>query len=324
MYKSLFSTILAVFLLNACAPGGRQVQEIDQKKLERGYAELDREAGFKSAESETPSTQLQGDSQPVINGGVSSTEVALPTIMVLPAETNQEANSLALIQTDPLLKASMEAINEYLTHKQYNVKSFEGQTQIDAIVQMQGEVFDQETDLSYIASLSMGADIYIKFAYTVQKDQVLASLSAYEASTGRLLGSQTSEVNNNRGNTPRALTQSAMRKAMPGLEHKMLSYWNKDAENGIQYKLIIRTEGEFNDHQIEDLHSQIITFLKQSFNKVIINVMTDKTMDIILYAAPATYGDATDVYEFLRQNLQGNYQVKSRNLTHKLIFMDLQ
>ncbi len=316
MRKSLFGIILIASLLVDCASSSGPIQKKSVKP--------ETKASLTETHSQTSSQTISTTKFIFSPVAQTAPKFLLPTIMVIPAETGNEASSLNIIQTNPLAKASMEAINQYLTHKQYNVKSLEGQTQIDAIVQIQGDVFDQEADLSYIASLSLGADIYIKFASTLQKDQVLVSLSAYEASTGRLLGTQTSEVNINRGNTTRELTQSAMRKAMPGLESKMIAYWNEDAQNGVQYKIIIRLEGEFHDNQVEDIHSEVSNLLKQSFTKVKINAMTDKTMDLTVYVNPSQFQDAEEVYEFIRQGLQESYAVKKRNLTQKLIFMELR
>lgn len=316
MRKFLFGITLLASLFISCASSTGPVQK-KSIRSETPIATTD-----VSSQTSSPTISIAKFSFPSTTHTIP--EFPLPSIMVIPAETGNEASSFNIIQTDALAKASMEAINEYLTQKQYNVKSFEGQAQIDAIIQIQGAIFDQEADLSYIASLSLGADIYIKFASTVQKDQVLVSLSAYEASTGRLLGTQTSEVNINRGNTSRELTQSAMRKAMPGLESKMMAYWNEDAKSGIQYKVIIRLEGEFHDNQVEEIHSHVTELLKQSFTKVKINAMTDKTMDLIVYANPIQFQDAEEVYESIRQSLQESYAVKKRNLTQKLIFMELR
>ena len=63
---------------------------------------------------------------------------------------------------------------------------------------------------------------------------VVAEINAYEATTARLLGSQTSEVKSNSGSNAnmRALTQSAARKAMR-VRKENTSYWNADQKNGI-------------------------------------------------------------------------------------------
>ena len=79
----------------------------------------------------------------------------------------------------------MEAINDYLTQKHYEVKSLEGQAQIDAVLQMQNDISGTEADLPYIAGLSLGSAFTSRTLHRFGA-AVGASLSAYRTSTGRL------------------------------------------------------------------------------------------------------------------------------------------
>ena len=134
MRKSLFGTLLIASFLVACASS--------TDKVEKNSVKPETKASATETHSQTSSQTISTTKFILSPAAQTVPKFLRPTIMVIPAETGNEASSLNIIQTNPLAKASMEAINQYLTHKQYNVKSLEGQTQIDAIIQIQGDVFD--------------------------------------------------------------------------------------------------------------------------------------------------------------------------------------
>ena len=247
-----------------------------------------------------------------------------PIIVVTPAMSSKgEAQEIAV---DNNSHSVQEAIHSYLTKKNYEVKSVEGQETLNEILQMQNDIANTEDDLSYLAGIALDADVYIKFKQEVTNDEVSVELSAYEASTARLLGSQTSTVRNN-GHTSKINIASnlgaAVRKAMPGLETKILSYWKNDLSKGNQYKVVINIKGEYSDSQTEDLHDAIMKGLKGNFSSVKVNVMTAKTLDFVIYASAIKYKDTQEVYSKIRQILKPLADTKKNNITRKLILMEL-
>lgn len=250
----------------------------------------------------------------------------LPNILVMPANTGKGISEIQVIQQNPMSRAMMEAVNEYLTKKQYDVKSLEGQADLDNVVQMQNDIAETDEDLSYLASLAIGADVYIKFSGNVNPNAIAVELNAYESSTARLLGSEAVHEDDCGGNDRAALAaclHDAARRAMPQLEKKIQAYWKQDKEQGEQYKIIMNIKGAFDEEDIEDLHDDIVTGLKQSFNRVTVNVMTAKTIDLIVYANPKEFDDAQSIYSFIRKLLKEKAQTKKVNVTRKLILMDI-
>lgn len=301
--------VLAIILGTSCssAPKYKPDPSITQKKAQKAYSDLDEETGSspKTAPVNTTATTI-----------TESAPVSQPTIMVMPVKNRQGETELTM----------MEAINGYLTQKRYEVKSLEGQSELDNIIKMQNDIAGTEDDLSYLASLALGADIYIKFSGSIQRDNVIAEVSAYETSTGRLLGSQIAEVKNN-GHVSetnlRANMQSAARKAMPNLEKKILAYWKMDLGKGTQYKVVMNLKGEYTDSQIEDLQDFAIKTLKNTFNSVTINVQTNKTIDVVVYADPQKYADSQEVYSQIRNLFKSMTETKMISISKKLIMMDL-
>lgn len=82
--------------------------------------------------------------------------------------------------------------------------------------------------------------------------------------------------------------------------------------------------GDFDEDFIEDIHDQITINIPGLFQKVIFNVMTEKTVDITVYANPAEYSNAQAIYSAIRTKLKSVVGVKKTNITKKLIFMDLK
>lgn len=247
-----------------------------------------------------------------------------PVIMVTPMISNKGGSQE--IATDPSSSAVAEAINSYLTKRNYEVKSIEGQETLNEILVMQNDIANTEDDLSYLAGIALDADIYIKFKQETTNDEVSVEISAYETSTSRLLGSQSSVVRNN-GHTSKININSnlgaAVRKAMPGLEKKILSYWKNDLTKGTQYKVVANIKGEYSDSQTEDLHDAIMKGLKSNFSSVKVNVMTAKTLDFVIYASPLKYKDSQEIYSKLRQIFKPIAETKKNNITRKLILMEL-
>jgi len=327
-YISLIAPISIALACVGCA-GSKYAPDpsLTRNKANSAYDDLDRETRSSPAEvTYRPQQASQPQAQTVATnvGGVMDN---LPTIMVLPAHSGKGSSEIQVVSNNPMSKAMMESINSYLTQKRYNVKSLEGESQLEDIVKMQNDIANTEDDLSYLASLALGADIYVKFSGSVTSENATVEVNAYETSTGRLLGSQTAEVKNN-GHTDqanlRANVQSAARKTMPNLEQKILGYWKQDLQKGVQYKVVMNLKGEFTDNQIEDLHDVAVQSLKKNFNSVVVNVLTDKTIDLVVYVDPTRFTDAQDVYSQIRQLLKGNAETKKINITKKMILMDLR
>ena len=252
-------------------------------------------------------------------------DIGTPIIMVSPNLTLKDGVP-DLSSESPYSRTTAEAINGYLTKKNYEVKSVDGQAELSSILQMQSDIANTEDDLSYLASVALDADIYIKYTPEVTNDEVSVEVSAYETSTARLLGSQSAVVRNN-GHTSKININSnigaAVRKAMPGLEQKILGYWKMDLAKGTQYKVVVNIKGEYSDSQTEDLHDAIMKGLKSNFSSVKVNVMTAKTLDFVIYANPLQYKDSQEVYSKIRQILKPIAETKKNNITRKLILMEL-
>lgn len=312
----------------------RQKAAATRQRAESAYNELD---GYGS--TATAATKSTANTPTAFNTGSAANaatetyvdqgaaqNISQPVIMVSPTLSINKDGVPEVAAESPYSRTTADAINGYLTKKNYDVKSVEGQAELTGILQMQNDIANTEDDLSYLAGIALDADVYIKYSQEVTNDEVSVDISAYETSTSRLLGSQSAVVRNN-GHTSKINLNSnigaAVRKAMPGLEQKILGYWKMDLAKGSQYKVVVNIKGEYSDSQTEDLHDAIMKGLKSNFSSVKVNVMTAKTLDFVVYANPLKYKDSQEVYSKIRQILKPIAETKKNNITRKLILMEL-
>ena len=314
----------------------RQKNAATRQRAESAYNELD---GYGSSAPAVKSTAKASVGTSAVSSKATAAEattetyaqvnaiqdIGQPVIMVSPNLSLKDGVPDPSAES-PYSRTTAEAINGYLTKKNYDVKSVDGQAELNSILEMQSDIANTEDDLSYLASIALDADVYIKYTPEVTNEEVSVEVSAYETSTSRLLGSQSAVVRNN-GHTSKININSnigaAVRKAMPGLEQKILSYWKMDLSKGTQYKVVANIKGEYSDSQTEDLHDAIMKGLKSNFNSVKVNVMTAQTLDFVIYASAVKYKDTQEVYSKIRQILKPLADTKKNNITRKLILMEL-
>ena len=296
-----------------------------RERAKAAYNELDQ--GDKKAASPNAYAQTKKNGKST-NSTATAEVYPKPIIMVIPSANGKGINSLQQISNDPLAKAAMDGLNDYLAKKHYEVKSLEGSKELDKIVQMQNDIAGNDEDLAYLAGLALNADIYIKYATSLDsKGFVTIDLHAYETTTARLLGSQTSSINSH-GRTAiidqQANLKTAAKKAMPSIESQILAYWKDDIKLGFQYKVVMNITGDYSDSALEDLQDQITQKLKGNFNKVKVNAMTAKTIDLVVYAPSDKFEDVNEVYRTIRQTLKPMAETKKLNISKKLIVMEVK
>ena len=285
--------------------------------------QLRRGEGFRR---DNPDGLFIGESTRVIERALAAGIQPLSLLVEERWATHEQPIIDRFLALDPSLPVFLATVEQFHELTGYEVKSIDGQSELSSILQMQSDIANTEDDLSYLASVALDADIYIKYAPEVTNEEVSVEVSAYETSTARLLGSQSAVVRNN-GHTSKININSnigaAVRKAMPGLEQKILNYWKMDLAKGTQYKVVANIKGEYSDSQTEDLHDAIMKGLKGNFSSVKVNVMTAKTLDFVIYANPIKYRDSQEVYSKIRQIFKPIAETKKINITRKLILMEL-
>lgn len=286
------------------------------------YKEVDVEAELRKNSQDFTARHPESAPTAVPAARVQKTsELPKPSIMALPAGTRNLKQGIELLNQDPFVRAALNAIDGYLTENRYSVKSAEESFRVNEAVLFQSDVAGQDEDQAYIASLAFGAEVLIKFSSDYHRGQILANLSAFESTSGRMLGTQTAAVNDN-GTRKEELIASAMHKAMPGLLKKIQAYWEEDSKSGIPYKVVLKISGE--SPESEALYNRATNLLKKRFPKVQTNSMTGRTADLTVYAAAGDFGDSYELYSEIRRVLGSSFDVKKNLLVQKLLILEIE
>ena len=277
-----------------------------------------------AGEKPTPSQSVKArDEGPAVIAVSNATFKSQPTVLVAPAMGKGETPNIEVIRKNPLAKTAMEVINAYLTSRDYSVIGLESQAQLDEVVQLQSDIAGNDEDLAYVAGLSVGADINITFAGSIQLEDLVIDLNATEASTANLIASESVRFQNN-GESQRAWVQRAVQEAIVKLENKVRDRLAKDLEKGVQYKVVAHLTGEFTDEQAENISNMVSTQIRKKFNKMQVISMSRNTFDLLVYADPDAYDDAQMVYDVFVEGLNGLAKVRKQNITKKLIILEIQ
>ncbi|MBR5692277.1 MAG: hypothetical protein IKX42_01095 [Fibrobacter sp.] len=319
MKKSLVFAASAL-VLAGCASNPPVDNDPARARAHAAYDAADEEFG----EKPTPSQSVKArDEGPAVIAVSNATFKSQPTVLVAPAMGKGETPNIEVIRKNPLAKTAMEVINAYLTSRDYSVIGLESQAQLDEVVQLQSDIAGNDEDLAYVAGLSVGADINITFAGSIQLEDLVIDLNATEASTANLIASESVRFQNN-GESQRAWVQRAVQEAIVKLENKVRDRLAKDLEKGIQYKVVAHLTGEFTDEQAENISNMVSTQIRKKFNKMQVISMSRNTFDLLVYADPDAYDDAQMVYDVFVEGLNGLAKVRKQNITKKLIILEIQ
>lgn len=319
MKKSLVFAASAL-VLAGCASNPPVDNDPARARAHAAYDAADEEFG----EKPTPSQSMKkSDDGPAVIAVSNATFKSQPTVLVAPAMGKGETPNIEVIRKNPLAKTAMEVINAYLTSRDYSVIGLESQAQLDEVVQLQSDIAGNDEDLAYVAGLSVGADINITFAGSIQLEDLVIDLNATEASTANLIASESVRFQNN-GESQRAWVQRAVQEAIVKLENKVRDRLAKDLEKGVQYKVVAHLTGEFTDEQAENISNMVSTQIRKKFNKMQVISMSRNTFDLLVYADPDAYDDAQMVYDVFVEGLNGLAKVRKQNITKKLIILEIQ
>ena len=325
--KGLMGALACACMLAACAsnpPAKEDNSDEIRARADAAQREISRETGEVVAD-DAPAATASAGAAAEDDGIIVSTVnfKTRPTVLVAPAMGAKMAGSIDVIRKNPLAKTAMEVINAYLTSRDYTVIGLESQAQLDEVVQLQSDIAGNNEDLAYVAGLSVGADINITYAGSIQEDYIVIDLNASEASTANLLASESIRLKDN-GESQRVLVQKAIQLAIKKLENKVRGRLAEEQEKGALYKVVAHLTGDFTDDQAEEISNMVSIKMRKKFNKMQVISMSRNTYDLLIYVDPTKYEDAQMVYGEFVESLEGLAKVRKQNITKKLIILEIQ
>ena len=328
--KGLMGVFACACMLAACAsnpPAREDNSDEIRARADAAQREISRETGEVVADDAPAAAASSGTAASAAeDDGIIVSTVNFktrPTVLVAPAMGAKMAGSIDVIRRNPLAKTAMEVINAYLTSRDYTVIGLESQSQLDEVVQLQSDIAGNSEDLAYVAGLSVGADINITYAGSIQEDYIVIDLNASEASTANLLASESIRLKDN-GESQRVLVQKAIQLAIKKLENKVRGRLAEEQEKGALYKVVAHLTGDFTDDQAEEISNMVSIKMRKKFNKMQVISMSRNTYDLLIYVDPNKYEDAQMVYGEFVESLEGLAKVRKQNITKKLIILEIQ
>lgn len=328
--KGLMGVFACACMLAACAsnpPAKEDNTDEIRARADAAQREISRETGEVVADDAPAAAASSGTAASAAeDDGIIVSTVNFktrPTVLVAPAMGAKMAGSIDVIRRNPLAKTAMEVINAYLTSRDYTVIGLESQSQLDEVVQLQSDIAGNSEDLAYVAGLSVGADINITYAGSIQEDYIVIDLNASEASTANLLASESIRLKDN-GESQRVLVQKAIQLAIKKLENKVRGRLAEEQEKGALYKVVAHLTGDFTDDQAEEISNMVSIKMRKKFNKMQVISMSRNTYDLLIYVDPNKYEDAQMVYGEFVESLEGLAKVRKQNITKKLIILEIQ
>jgi hypothetical protein len=257
--------------------------------------------------------------------------IGLPFIMVVP-EAPKGVSPVDLLRSDRLLKKGAEVIESYLTARKYDVQVPEQMETLSELAQAQAGLKGVEEDYAYQLALAIGSDVYITYNVKVEKRYVgsteyrkaVVAARAYETTTARLLGTETG-YSGEYAVPEEAVVEEAMNDAIDKVLSRIMAYWKEDLMRGLQFKLIFRITGNFD----EDTHDEILLateqVLKKVCNRTKQNVVTDQTLDYIVWVNPQKYNSPLALFRDIRSGIESQVPVKVRRISanRKMLILEI-
>lgn len=256
--------------------------------------------------------------------------VGLPMIMVIP-EVPKGKDPVETMNADVTLKHAAQVIESYLTNRRYDVQVPEQMRTLEGLVEAQQAFKGMEDDYSYQLALSIGSDVYITYTIDMQtRDaggstvrKAIVGVRAYETTTARLLGTETG-YSPERPVADLVVIEEAVHGAIDKVLSRINAYWKEDLKRGVQYKLVVSIQGDFDLDEREDIAFAMSRVIKQNCKFSKERIATEQTLDYLVWVDPNQITDSRELYGVLRRDFPTEFrqgQLRSINITRKLVLL---
>ncbi len=260
-----------------------------------------------------------------------SEEIGTPFVMVIP-QVSKDESPIEKLQTSFLHRKAAQIIESFLTARKYNVSVPDATVQINEIVSALGEEKKIKEDISYLYALTIGSDIYITFTvditsgrYGTKKASV--GVRIYETTTGRLLGTETGYSPEVATTSDQVVLESALNDCMDRVLSRMTNYWKDDIKYGLQYKIVIKFPTGISSERLEKMQFALLDMLKEGVNKSKENIVSERTIDLLVWAKRDKFSEARSIYSYLKDrftNAFPGYTLSRITLNRKLLVCEVK
>jgi len=126
------------------------------------------------------------------------------------------------------------------------------------------------------------------------------------------------------GHIAEPLLEEAIGDAINKVLQRVTNYWTADLNKGLQYKLIFKVLGEFDEDATEEIQEEISDVIDSEFDLNKENIVTDKTMDYLVWAKKSDYKKSSKIYRMFKKKLKKKAKIKKININRKLIILGVE
>lgn len=256
-----------------------------------------------------------------------------PTLMVLP-NTPDGVYPTDVLKEDELAHHAAVVLEGFLAEHRYEYANPEMTADIQELVDgLQLAIGGGKKDYAYMMAQAIGSDIYITFAYKFNNktdqgsttENCSITLSAFETTTAKGLGSETGYSNYYAvGHAKAAMLEEALNNAMVGVLASINGYWKDAFIFGVKYKGVFTLDCEdFDEDDAEDAADYLIDCAKEVCKKVKPGVITEKTVELYMWATQDQAEDLRDLNRTIKNCFKGKFpdgKLRRKALNKQLIF----
>lgn len=220
-------------------------------------------------------------------------------------------------------------IESFLTSRQYDIVIPKAQADIANMVQLNNQ---GQEDLAYQIAMSVGADVYIVFSGSVDRQglthKAAVTVKAYETTTARGLGTETGYSKDRPTKIhEKALIEEATNDAIEKVLSRVDQYWKQDQSKGQQYKLHIKLSSQWDKNLRIDIQDKVAAYLENNFKNLREVVLTDHVMEYVLWVPRSQAKKASSLYRKIRRSIESDIPGVSLSrdvVNKKLLLLELK
>lgn len=260
-------------------------------------------------------------------------DIGYPNIMVIP-DAPTGVNPLSMLANDAAVAQASASIESYLTSRRYDAVVPQQNANLNDMVNQMAGLEGIAPDPQYQLALSLGSDVYITFKIDVTTRQMggstvskaTAAVRAFETATARLLGTETG-YSQERPEPPGVVVEEAVKDAIDKVLSRIDGYWKDDRSRGLQYRLVVKVNGEYDQSSRSRFTSLIADYLDNNCAQTKENVIAASTLDFLVWAKRDQFDKSRKLAEGLTSSFNASFtngQLHPITVNRKLIVLELK
>ncbi|MDW8114453.1 MAG: hypothetical protein RMJ34_05925, partial [candidate division WOR-3 bacterium] len=143
----------------------------------------------------------------------------------------------------------------------------------------------------------------------------------------RLLGTETGYSPEVATTSDQVVLESAINDCMDRVLSRMTNYWKDDIKYGLQYKIVIKFPTGISSERLEKMQFALLDILKEGANKSKENIISERTVDLLIWAKRDKFPEARSIYSYLKERFSSSfsgYTLSRITLNRKLLVCEVK